>query len=584
MGVETEDPARDDPRVERLLAAIAPDQPAGEVDLESADQRALERALEELSAGGLVTDDEGASRAKSRNDSWSEIHTHAQNILSDEVKDFKVLSRFIASAFHVEGFSGLAVALRVLDGVIAMYWETAAPKRLKGRRNAIEWANGQLVGSAAATTVVGRPIMDAKLTAEDVAAYRSCIKWAQGASARLTEILGDDEGGRWLRVLVNRLNDRSGEIDALEKAFTPAPVAEADGAKDAAPAPETAAADPPQPEPPSSMEADTASDPAPSPSPAPAAAAMAPDPGMPTPDIGDPTDLTAACGSLADAVSSWAAAVAPHAPLDARLFMARRLSSWATISRAPTASGGSTKLAPPADRTREQLQLFFDTTEPEAVLARAEGLAIDNPFWLDAQRCVCQLLERIGAPASAARIAIVGMLGTFLKLHPTLVALKFSDGTPFADATTQDWIKNDVLGADGAEAADPIGEALSVARKDWPTRDVAALDALADGARSASGRERLRWELAEAEFCLSIGRHDLVRQRMTHTDKLIQSLNLEDWDPALATKALTLYVEALPAAKPSARGADDDPTATLRADLIARLSRLDLQKALSLSA
>jgi type VI secretion system protein VasJ len=73
----------------------------------------------------------------------------------------------------------------------------------------------------------------------------------------------------------------------------------------------------------------------------------------------------------------------------------------------------------------------------------AEGV---NHFWLDLQWYACQALSKQPAPQDSWADVAKRDLGMFLERLPGVEALCWSDGSPFADETTREWIARHVSG------------------------------------------------------------------------------------------------------------------------------------------
>ena len=182
----------------------------------------------------------------------------------------------------------------------------------------------------------------------------------------------------------------------------------------------------------------------------------------------------------------------------------------------------------------------------EASIARA-------PFWLDGQHLAWRCLQLLNAEQAMYEIEI--QLAMLLKRLPTLEALRFHDGVPFASDDTRAWISSHVmphLQAAMAPSPASAGQA-SAEHKPWEQGLVSAQAALRkDGLKAAvqmmkqgliqakGGREKLFWQLAQARLCFHARKYDLARIQLETLYQLLQQNGLEDWEPDLALQVLSL--------------------------------------------
>ena len=143
-----------------------------------------------------------------------------------------------------------------------------------------------------------------------------------------------------------------------------------------------------------------------------------------------------------------------------------------------------------------------------------------SPFWLDGHFIVANALEALDA--DNARQHVMEGVRNFLKRFPTVVQLKFVDGTPYASEETQSWFNREVLVDQGAS------QSLSLPLDDeeqvhWESTYASALALKKEKklkeafglfqihcARSSSIREQIFWRYYQARFCYEAGRLDLA--------------------------------------------------------------------------
>src|SRR5205814_4547550 len=140
---------------------------------------------------------------------------------------------------------------------------------------------------------------------------------------------------------------------------------------------------------------------------------------------------------------------------------------------------------------------------------------------------------------AAARRAVGAEVVRLVSGCPSLLEIKFSDGTPMAGEPTRLWILHELgalpakapsAGANGLEAA--LAEARKlVARKSFP--EAAAL--LQKESRSAvNRRDRFLGRLYLAKLCAEAGRVDLALPQLEGLDEEGRKFALEEWEPSLA--------------------------------------------------
>jgi type VI secretion system protein VasJ len=193
----------------------------------------------------------------------------------------------------------------------------------------------------------------------------------------------------------------------------------------------------------------------------------------------------------------------------------------------------------------QNLDAAKDPAATLAMLAKAELAMANFPVWLDHHRVAAEVLEKLGPALVPARAAVIGATATLLLRLPGLAAMQFEDGRPVADEATQRWIGAEVLPG-GAGAGDEIDGAAEASALADAGRHAEALALLA-ARRATASSERLRFRigLLSARLLLRSGQaasaalllEELVTEAGRH--------GLDRWEPALATTALRLQIEAL---------------------------------------
>ncbi|WP_268797262.1 type VI secretion system protein TssA [Pseudomonas huanghezhanensis] len=260
---------------------------------------------------------------------------------------------------------------------------------------------------------------------------------------------------------------------------------------------------------------------------------------------------------------------------------------WDTVHRAPPQeAGGNTRLMPPRGDYRAHLKRLLVQQSWSELLDQIERMYAEgvNHFWLDLQWYLYQALSKQPAPLDRWADVVKSDLGIFLARLPGLEALSWSDGTPFADETTREWIAQHFSG-NRLEQRTPESAMLS----STADTDVAALEAeamvKAEGesveqalawlaSQPGAGHGRQRWwiRLLMARVAEHHGRSDLALHLLTELDGTAHQQTLAQWEPELSFEVKARLLKLLRMKYP--RSDADKPTLagrmeTLLADLVA---------------
>lgn len=266
-----------------------------------------------------------------------------------------------------------------------------------------------------------------------------------------------------------------------------------------------------------------------------------------------------------------------HNPGDLRALRLSRALAWLTLDGLPAsdASARTELRGPPADK-REAYRERLQQGATPALLAELEASLIRCPFWLDGHHLAWQCLHALGLTAATREIE--QQLALLLNRLPGLDALRFHDGSPFAEADTRAWIASRICPAPPSPArGTPAGWQSALHRG----RELLAEHGLKSAVRQVGqgmtgargGRQRFFWQLTLARLCFEAGRHDVARPLLESLDRQLLSCGLVDWDPDLALEVLHLLRSCCQQLnRQDAREQQDD--------LQRRLCHLDLEAAL----
>ncbi|AJC22340.1 type VI secretion system ImpA domain-containing protein [Pandoraea pulmonicola] len=451
---------------------------------------------------------------------WPSVVSHAQSILREDGKDLAVTVWLVIGWLQLDGLAGLARGVCVLRDLLTLHWDTLFPPidRLRGRRNLVEWLLTKLEQELADD----RPPKLTPLPPPELADMVS--KW-------------NDIERCW------RQHDPDGpEFSRVSRLFTSLPT--------------TLACAPVDPE-----HTATEND---------GLAALAPGLSEVEPLEQSAERALRALGALLDRCFN-------EQPFEPFAYRLNAMAAWALVDAAPYATNDVTHVPPPPDVVKKALAEFAEGADPFAAARFAQTQLTSAPFWLDLCRVTHHALQRAGAAAAAQEVA--AQTSCFAGRLPSLPSLKFSDGTPFADAATVDWLA-------AIAPRSPQNESQDSAPDDWACalhemRACAAAGRLDDALEAldkrrscaVAERDQFRAHLAQCELIRDFGGAGVGFALAALSAPLVEHIEthrLMQWEPALARDALAL---AAAAAEQEEFGHHE------RSDLLARLAALDFSMA-----
>lgn len=460
---------------------------------------------------------------------WEDVVSLSTSLLSSKSKDLLVAGYLVLGLCRKQGYAGLAAGLQVCRDMIATFWDGLFPEknRLRARSAALQWM-AERVG--AAVREMRAP------SRSDGEILTSCTTLIE----ELSSLVGDrfPEEGPDLGELRRAVQEK---LEAIPSEAPAAPE-EAEG------------------ETPAAVEA------------------AAP---VPLGPIGSADEarqaLTGPCRQLLE-IAEALRKIRPTDPLSYRLL---RLALWADLVEAPPSADGVTQLSggDPAFAAEQEKRL--DAGEYDAVIADCEARFPSDPWWLDLHFFVIRAMEGLGRPYAAARKVVENMVAGAVRSVPSLVDLKFADGTPLAGEAARLWVLNElgalpgkggVGGGGGRPTEAVLPEARKLAARKEFDRAAALMQKAMQGATSR--RDRFAARLDMAKLCLEGGRADLARPLLEALDEESRAFPLEEWEPDLCVELCTELVKC--------HSTLSSPEKAEEA--YGRLCRLDLAAALALKA
>ncbi len=513
---------------DRLAAPIEGPAPTGaDVTYEPVFER-LRQSVDRLASVGTAVDHESVagdgSFASEAGADHADVVDGALAVLTERAKDLRAAAYLVTSLAHTQRTPGLAAGIEALTAMAQAYWPDLHPSRPRARRAAFEFLTSRL-----STTISGWD----RATADERQPLDAALAALSDLQVLVAAEMGDDAPA--LSGLRRELSERLRRIPA-EPAPEPTPV----------------------PDPPAGNGGASADPPA---APSNGEAASSPRASPPPPATSAPTAAASPSGDPVRAVLQAAAALREATPGSAPAVRLARVVRWDALAAPPPATDHATRIEPPAARRRDALVALADS-DPATFVEQAEQAFAAPPFhfWLDLQRMTDQACAGLGTPYADARHALRDEAARLVDRLPSLLDLKFRDGTAFADSATRAWALGlqpaaSPASASGADEdpADGYTEAHDLAVQGDLDAALAELGRPSQSGRRAEFVHRLQ----TADLCLIAGRADVAYAITTALDQVARDLHLDTWEPDLAAD---LY-----AARARAAGQTDRPDEAARA-------------------
>lgn len=275
---------------------------------------------------------------------------------------------------------------------------------------------------------------------------------------------------------------------------------------------------------------------------------------------------------------------------------------WDTLHEVPPSDAAShTRLMAPRAELRQQMKRLVLQKQWHELLERVEATFMEgvNHLWFDLQFFQHTALDHLGAPYNAWRELLRADFALFLERLPGIERLAFSDGTPFADDTTLEWIARhavvrDLEAGEGVAPLPVSADSEDESAGDWPEIEAQARDlAGRDGIEAAfawlealpglrTERHRYLQRFVMARLADHAGRADTAVALLVELDTAAQSLPLMRWEPSLVFEIKFQLLRALKAAS-NRKDADKPVLARRIGDLQTELVQLDPARALTIA-
>lgn len=256
---------------------------------------------------------------------------------------------------------------------------------------------------------------------------------------------------------------------------------------------------------------------------------------------------------------------------------------------APDAQG-RTRIEPPRADQRALLKRLYLQQNWAEMLEMADSTFSRgaNHLWLDLQWYIHQALTKSGKE-TLADIVAADLKGLLLRLSG-LETLAFSDGTPFADEVTLNWIQQSVLDTVGGWGDDTPSAPLTSGNDDILALEPEAV-ALADseGPDAALGwlqtrpgmtTDRQKWllRLLMGLIAEQYGKNELAVHLFAELGERAGELTLKNWEPELLFEVQARHLKLL-RLKASRSEADKTRLTSVMDQLLAGLIAVDPARA-----
>ncbi len=537
----------------------------------------------------------GSPTAGSTTD-WDKVKKLSVSILETQSKHLQVATYYTYSQMKTEGLDGFFKGVHVLRDILENFWDTMFPpkKRMKGRRGIVEWWLEKT---------------------KDFISDAETISWKGEKRDQLIddlsfmdEFLGENmDNAPLFRPLINQIKSvieaEAPKEPSAEESLKPEKPETTPGAQ--APKESPPSKDGPEPEttikpPPLSKETlesttpkepSTASKAVPetsSPAPEKPVVKTSPAPGTvgtPFSETSADTDTGVILKQGLSLLGKSVSALRQQNFFDPTPYRLSRLVAWTPIDDVPSATGGKTMLPPPDGQIISTITSLYNASNWQELVDACESRVKQYLFWLDLSRYVVQAMEQLGHPEISDVIDTETHF--YVKRLKGIEILSFSDGTPFADGETREWLKGlgrgkessmPDIGSDGpGSLKEKVRLGMHKAQKliKEQKTDTALSMIMERQTGSVSGREKFLWKL---ELCrvLINSKHILIAS--SYIDDIINGVekyHLEKWEPDIAVDALSLVLKVL-------RLQQKEEYEPLIESTIKRISILDPLKALNI--
>lgn len=479
---------------------------------------------------------------------WKEVKALATDLLQNTTKDYLVACYLTHSLTITEGYEGLLVGIKILEGITQNYWQDSFPpaKRLRARKTAIEWLvekTNQHIESTPPTNNDNEVVVEIAKSvknldydlAEKMEAQAPNMSELNRSFKRLKqsaefELKANEKKEVPPTLAPSKDNENPTQTESVVEAVPISPSETTEQATEQVVIPVQEPTKTPTPTTQQTTKNSSST-----------TAAIA------TGTLGSENDAKKLYKQVQEALRQLADFHAANKTSDPKRYRYSRAALWDSLEKLPPNKEGKTQLPKPAPDKLNKLQQLFDQGEFVAVLDQAEKSTSKMPYWFDGQRLIANSLEALGGEFLKASDSLISELKQFINRLPGIIELQYTDGTPFADEQTLLWLNTQVLAESSTgsnEQSDVISELHQEAQK------LAASGKLSEGLQllksssAQSLRDNFRIKLASAELVAQSGQSKVaipLLERLINESKTINAL---DWETDFTIKAYSILVQA----------------------------------------
>jgi type VI secretion system protein VasJ len=478
---------------------------------------------------------------------WEKIVRSAADILAHKSKDLLVASYLGVALIYTRKHDGLSIGIKLLLDLLEKFWDDLYPskERMRGRVRSIEWWTEK-------TEVAVKNLPEGSVPSRQVAIMRENL---EKIGQFMQKHLDSAPSVSQIMEYVERL--------AAEEEQQHQPAA------------------PPQPVPQPVITQETPR-------------TSAPPVRHSEPIIQDITSPQIAQRTLEQhfiKLREIASYLWQQDPANSMVYRLNRISVWITVDDLPPATSGKTRIPPPDNQSIKILFEMRNNGNTDALLKAAEGKLSQFIFWLDLNRFVAEALVRLGNRYQKAHEVVCRETAALLNRIPGLEELSFSDGMPFANSETRDWLRSIATASgSGSEESIPARQQTTANSADEKiTQEISnakglirkgkLIDAMVklqkEQTHAVSRRDRILWRIAVSQMLVEEKQGKIALPHIEQILMDIDTYRLEEYEPALTLRALKLAWKGLEA--------QSDQANKLKAnDILYRIARLDMAEAIRL--
>ncbi len=446
---------------------------------------------------------------------WQKVITLSEDILQNHSKDILVCSYLSIGLLNTAGLKGLAIGVQIIHDIVINFWKNGLfPPRINGRLNALGW-------------------------------------WADNVSEQLHKLSAES----WLIEEKSRLEQNYTElmdflsengIEDIDQIFmlrhaNLALIKESSSEVESATNLDTVA---------SNQASDNVS--TTGGTHMQTTAISKPATGSPDLAINVDEDWIKSLDSVLIALSKVSSMIATEQQLSYKLYKINRFVAWLDIDVIPPYdTENKTMLAPPDEYFQQLLRGYYQEQNWLELLKVAESRVVDFRFWLDLSYYAYRSLIGINQQNAANEVMYAVLL--LVKRLKGIEKLLFSDGTPFAGAETQEWINS--IASDTAENGNSSYSVASQSSEELLLELNEAKELAKNGKElvaigflhqkiitSSSIQMRFQRILQFCHYSLAVGHGQLASGYVNEMLSVIDTHQLESWDPFMAANAYKLIL------------------------------------------